>query len=284
MITFEEYSKRMREINRMFMDGNPHSCFADYIAEGIVVNYVDNTVSLNDTDDGVVFLENEHLVYRYKNLKVYSLLKRTPLKNEIGKNIDGNPFTHALKKKYGWTFKITQAEINKYVKKFLSACNSLNPHYDIIVSCPSHSDVNKRFMRVLAKRVHADKIIEDYFKKTEKQYILDFGRDFEQIRKDHPDTYEKVEQQIYADIMKMGKYFEAGKMNKKHLKYIKNIVSLSGKYTEKNALELFGGKRVLVLDDVLSSGATVSECVRVIQQYAPTSIDVITLLSKRYKK
>ena len=39
-----------------------------------------------------------------------------------------------------------------------------------------------------------------------------------------------------------------------------------------------------VLDDTLSTGASVSACVRVINKFEPKRLDVITLLSKKFKK
>lgn len=289
VLDFDEYSHRQKIWNKFNekINGCIHSSFDDYIVEGIVVDRVKRTVKLNDTDEGVVFLENEYLVYKYRNLKVYSILKRTPYIDDRNKNVDGNPFTYALKGKYGWKFDISDAEIIKYVKKFLSACNMLDVQYDVIVMCPTHSGINERFMKVVLKRVNAKTLINDYFCKTETDYIQEFCIDHDKIEKDckgdKMEMYE-IEKKIDTALNNMGKYFESGKMDKTYIKYINHIVSLTNKYTESEAYELFNGKRVLVLDDTLSTGSTVSECVKVIQQYEPTVVDVITLLSKKYKK
>ena len=113
VLDFDEYSHRQKIWNKFNekINGCIHSSFDDYIVEGIVVDRVKRTVKLNDTDEGVVFLENEYLVYKYRNLKVYSILKRTPYIDDRNKNVDGNPFTYALKGKYGWKFDISDAEI-----------------------------------------------------------------------------------------------------------------------------------------------------------------------------
>lgn len=260
-----------------------HPSLDNYIAEGIVFDEKKRTVKLNDSDDGVVFLENEHLVYKYGNLKVYSILKRTFLMNERGKNVDGNPFTYALKKKYGWSFDISDSDIIKYVRKFLSACNSLNVEYDIIVMCPTHSGINERFMKIISKQVNAKNTVNDYFCKTKTDYILDFGIDYDKIAKENSDYLrDKIYREIYQSVVNMGEFFESGKMDKKYMKYINGIVSLTNKYTISEALEMFKDKRVLVLDDVMASGSTVSECVRAIQKYEPLVVDVITLLSKKF--
>lgn len=262
-----------------------HESLDDYIAEGIEFDEKRRKVRLNDGGDGVVFLENEHLVYKYRNLRVYSILKRTPLENERGKDVDGNPFTHALKGKYGWKFDISDSDIIKYVKKFFSACNSLDAEYDIVVMCPTHSGINERFMKIVSKRVHAKKTVKDYFCKTKTDYVLEFGIDYDKISEENtPRRRDVIYEEIYKTILDMGDYFESGKMKKEYMKYINSIVSLTNKYTESEAYDMFNGKRVLVLDDVMSTGSTVSECVRAVQLHNPSCIDVITLLSKKFPR
>lgn len=79
----------------------------------------------------------------------------------------------------------------------------------------------------------------------------------------------------------MGTYFEAKKFPKEYLKYIKSVVDVDNKYSVADSNKLFNGKRVLVLDDVFSSGKTVSDCVKCIWDYSPIKVDVITLLSRK---
>jgi predicted amidophosphoribosyltransferase len=42
-------------------------------------------------------------------------------------------------------------------------------------------------------------------------------------------------------------------------------------------LELIAGRRVLLIDDVLTTGATVSECARVLLEGGARSVGVLTL-------
>lgn len=41
--------------------------------------------------------------------------------------------------------------------------------------------------------------------------------------------------------------------------------------------DLIAGKRVLLIDDVLTTGATLGECVRVLRQSGAAGVDVVTL-------
>ena len=104
----------------------------------------------------------------------------------------------------------------------------------------------------------------------------------QQSRSEFFSQLDAAQREIYQSVVNMGEFFESGKMDKKYMKYINGIVSLTNKYTISEALEMFKDKRVLVLDDVMASGSTVSECVRAIQKYEPLVVDVITLLSKKF--
>lgn len=80
-----------------------------------------------------------------------------------------------------------------------------------------------------------------------------------------------------------GNYFKASQMDKEYIRFIRRIVTPNNKYTLEKASELIRGKRVLVLDDTLSTGVTISSCVENIQRYGPSKLQVITLLSKKMK-
>lgn len=75
--------------------------------------------------------------------------------------------------------------------------------------------------------------------------------------------------------------FEAKKFPKEYLKYVNNVVDMNNEYSYQDSIRLFKGKRVLVLDDVFSTGKTISDCVRCIESFGPAKVDVITLLSRK---
>jgi len=270
--TFEEYTQN-----------------CELLDEGIIPNYIDKTVKLTmDNDDGIDFSENKYIKYRdYKSgLTVFSIFRRTPLPDPyFDKDMDGNPFIYALKDINGWTFDITDVEAKQYIRKFLSICQSIEQKYDVIVMAPSNNGLNRRFMSIIYKIVNAKIKIEDYFFKLKTSDVL-MNLDSDLLKKDFPDSYkrENIQKEIKKSLMSMGNDFESKKFPKEYLKYIKSVVDMNNQYDYQDSFDLFNSKNVLVLDDVFSSGKTVSDCVKMIREFEPSKIDVITLLSKKMKK
>lgn len=258
------------------------------IFEGIVPNFVKKTVKLTmDNNFGVDFSEKKYLKYKRNGLTVYSIFKRTELPGYGSKtrNDDGNPFIWALKQIDGWSFDFSDDDAKKYIRRFLEVCHSIDKKYDVIVMAPSKNKVNERFMDIIYGIVGADKKIKDYFLKVETSDIM-YNLDTELINKDFSNEYSKeaLEKEMLRKLRTMGKFFEAKKFNKDYLKYIKSIVTVSGDYSVSDSSKLFKDKNVLVLDDVFASGKTVSDCVKCINDFEPKKVDVITLLSARFKK
>lgn len=252
----------------------------DFIIEGININDKSKTVSLTDKhSSGVDFnLVNSPIYYNVDGIDVISIFKRTKL-NVNNVERDGNPFIYALKEKYGWTFDISDKEIIKYIRRFLSVCNKIKSHYDVVIAVPSKSIINEKFLNVIYNKVDAELKIKDYFTKLIKEEIIDQDYiNIEKIKQDYKDKYSDVIDDILTSFKKMKtEYFEAKYINKNYLKYIKYIGnSDTGSYFDK-----FNNKDILILDAILSSGETISQCVKNIKEtFSPKSITVITLLSK----
>ena len=257
----------------------------ELLNEGIIPNYIKKTVKLTmDNNDGVDFSEDSYIKFKANGLKVYSIFKRTPLPDfRTGENDDdGNPFICALKGIDGWRFDATNAEIAQYIRRFLSICHTIDQKYDIIVMAPSKSGINKMFMKVIYSIVGATVKIEDYFLKVKTSEIL-YNLNTDMIEHDYPNesSQEHMEKEMKRALGKMGIYFEVKKFPKEYLKYIKSVVDVNNKYSVADSNNLFNGKKVLVLDDVFSSGKTVSDCAKCIWDYSPSKVDVITLLSRK---
>lgn len=268
-----------------------------FLLEGLVVDEYKKTVRLTDeTDDGIDFSNKRYIHYKYRlddNLvNVISIFKRTALEGEL-RDIDGNPFIYALKEKDGWKFDITDEQIIHYIRRFLEICNTIDKKYDTIVVVPSSHDINARFMKVIAERVEAKDCIADMFMKSTKQSALE-SIELDEIWEYCEDKYpansvqynaDRIVREIKRAFQKMdGKYFEAKKVPKEYIRFIKEIVSYREGFSVKDAYDKLAGKSVLVLDDTISTGASISACVRTINTFGPKKLDVITLLSKKFKK
>ena len=252
-----------------------------YIVEGININSNDKTISLTDEHDkGVDFsLVNNPVYDKYKDFDVISIFKRIKLVDDTNTERDGNPFIYALKEKKGWTFDITNDEIFRYIKRFLEICKKINNTYDTIVITPSSTNINERFMKVISKQVQAENIVREFLVKIKKEEIIDDNLiDKEQITKDYPNNYNEVITKISRSFRRMeGADFEAKHMDKKYLKYVKYI----GVNNDLNIRPMIDGKDILVLDDTISSGTTVSQCIDgITSNFTPKSITIVTLLSK----
>lgn len=270
MKNIDEYINRF--IDNHFID--------DIIIEGLDIDEQQKLVSLTDKHNKGIDFEIEKSIYtKINDINVYSIFKRTKLKTDKGFARDGNPFIYALKNINGWKFNISDAEIFTYCRKFINQCEKIDKNYDTIIIVPSGSHLNERFMKTLSKIIKSKNNIKDFFYKVEKEYAYD-SRNLTKIRQDYKDKYIQVLEDIDKGFNKMkGKWFEAKYINKKYLKYIECIISNNNDYELFDCLEYIMGKNILVLDDTISSGETVSRCVKAIQSYSPNKVDVITLLS-----
>lgn len=248
----------------------------NFIVEGLIVNDRNHTVTLTDNHNkGVDFSLIKNPVYDiFNGINVISISKRTFLKDyEKDKNIDGNPFIYALKNKFGWKFDIDDKTIIKYCRRFLEICDKINSNYDTIIMVPSKSSINERFMDVIYKKVNAkNKITQNFYKVDLDEVTIEYDK----IENDFSNSDEVIEF-IREGFRKMNNEFEAKFIDKKYLKYIKYL----GNHNPEEFRNKIDGKDILILDDIMSSGTTVSQCVENIQNtFNAKSITVITLLSK----
>lgn len=273
-----------------------------FIIEGLIIDRPHKKVRLTDEHDkGIDFNNEKYLSYKHRFngmlIDVISIFKRTDLQVKY-EDLDGNPFIYALKNQNNnpneWRFDITDEEVYRYIRRFLTICKSIDKEYDTIIMVPSSHSINRRFMDVIFKQVKATNKVEDMFYKTRKVDAYN-SRDLAAIEKyalkkcNHNymtamNLEEKIIDRIEDCFDSMsGNYFKASQMDKEYIRFIRRIVTPNNKYTLEKASELIRGKRVLVLDDTLSTGVTISSCVENIQRYGPSKLQVITLLSKKMK-
>lgn len=273
--------KSLQQILKESYNNSNTNEFDSYIIEGLNIDPISKTVSLTDThNNGVDFsLVNNPVYSKYKEYDVISIFKRTKLYDIDNQQRDGNPFIYALKNKNGWKFNITNEEINKYIRRFLTICKKINLQYDTIIITPSSSDLNEKFMKVISNQIKSKDVLNEFFVKLSIEEIIDDDLiDKEQIQHDYPNEFNKVIAEIHRSFRRMkGTSFEAKMMNKKYLKYIKYISSNN----DEDVRSKIDDKDILILDDTISSGETISQCINgVLSNFVPKSITIITLLSK----
>jgi len=71
--------------------------------------------------------------------------------------------------------------------------------------------------------------------------------------------------------------FEMKKLYKPHLKFVKNFIQLKD---VSDAIELINQKRVLVVDDVLSTGVTIHEMLRQVKELEPEHAAALTIFKR----
>ena len=273
--------KSLQEMLKESFEKSYTNDFDNYIVEGLNIDVDNKTVSLTDNhNSGIDFsLVNNPVYDKHNGYDVISIFKRTPLTDINNTRRDGNPFIYALKNKNGWKFNITTSEITKYIRRFLNICKKINNKYDTIIITPSASELNEKFMKTISRQVDANNIINEYFVKLSKEEIIDDDLiDIERIRNDYGSSFNKVMSEIHRSFRRMkGETFEAKYVKKEYLKYIKYIETNG----DDNIRKYIDDKDILLLDDTISSGETVSQCINgILSNFIPKSITIITLLSK----
>lgn len=281
--------RHLQMLFEMFMHDNENVMY-----EGLVVNNKNRTISLTDEHNkGIdLSLENSPIEYKLNGIDVISIFKRTPLK-AYEKDVDGNPFIYALKGERNWKFDMSETDVIKYMKRFLQVCSKIKNRYDTIITVPSQSWINKRFMDVIAEQVKAKYKITDYFDKCDIDVAYN-SIDEEEIRKyakminpRNPEAeiisiWNKLERCFGRMEKEHKKFFTAKLVDKDLLRFIKNPISTKTSNVGECA-EYFNDKDVLILDDILASGTTLSFCAQnILDTYSPKSVTAITLLSKKF--
>lgn len=243
----------------------------DTIIEGININNSKKIVSYDDShqknvDTSTILNPTTSYV---KGYPVISIFKR----NKKYDKLDGNPLVYALKDIFGW--KISDQDIIKLLKQFIRISEKIEPKYDTIISIPSSNKLNKLFLERINKIIKCDVEIKDQI--FTKMYI--------------EDVLENIDFSIMSDIESNamnyafsemeGEYFKFKTIPVDLRKYIKKIWAGFYSSGQLHAAQHINGKDILVLDDTIASGQTISSfCDAIIENYTPRSITIITLFSK----
>ena len=235
----------------------------NFIFEGIdvdkdnrIVYYNPNHQNLVDTSD------NGFTTKEINGIKTYMLFKRK--KDLLRKVSDGNPLVYALKSKNGWSIpEKDKSLIFKIIDEIVLGIKK----YDTIILVPSSTPLITQF----SKFIKHDRILDKCLFKRTKDEILD----------DLPfmNFTDKEIELFNTSLDKMkGAYFEAKHFpkNKKLIeKFETNMFKIHGGFNKE-----INNKSILVVDDVISSGSTLSKCTEaILESYFPKNVEQLSLFS-----
>jgi hypothetical protein len=205
------------------------------------------------------------------NAEIYSLLNyvSSETSTKILKSLKGKGPAKINEKQFEIFMKQVREAAAKAVKR-------VNP--DVIISPKSSSEFLNAFVDEVKASAPTAKLLTNQFVKK----VLDAENveplintkhpDWEKFEKTHPKEVEKLKKSLKT-VIKDGE-LELKKFYKPYLKFIKNFVELKDAY---DVLEEVMGKNVLVVDDILSSGTTMAEMIRQLEEFEPSKIAGLTL-------
>lgn len=251
----------------------------DFLVEGI--NVVGKKVYLTTEHDDGIKLVNEPTITKMGNIELISIFRRTPLKLDTGNSVDGNPAIHALKKNYNYELVVDENLIS-FIKEFIGNTKQIQKEFDVLIVVPSSNHLNKEFMKRLQKYLDFKLVIEDLFVKTSKEEAWDSLK-FDKIDSENSEkNANEIKKKISSYFKNMkGDWFQAGKFkDKKLLKYVDTFVSVNNDYSYEDVTNLLTNKKVLILDDTVSSGLTLSYCAEfIIDECGCKDVTCISLFS-----
>ncbi len=147
---------------------------------------------------------------------------------------------------------------------------------DTIVAPTSSSVILTDLLDILSKKNPSLTILNKTFKKNKPEDI--------QIDYDHPKITPKIiaylEKQLA--IAKKAGYFEMKAIKASMFrKFIKNIMKLNKDISLRNHVE---DKRVLLIDDILASGNTITDMMSHLELYAPSELMILTIFKSNSMK
>lgn len=281
--------------------------YKNVLNEGIDVDNIAHTVTFNPTHEKLVntsrktnpsankgifsngFTKSDKDAYTngtFNNITVWSIFKRFG----NGTLYDGNPLIYALKGENKWKFSSDENKkkfferVDLIIKKFLKMATP-----DTIIVLPSSNKLNQQFAEMFVANSNC-KIINDVLLKITVNDVIDcvyeedsefrifYGADFDA-------KYNELVNTINRNIRK-NKLNSDSIIFKRHWITDDEMRNVIDRTMVLNCLSYgddINNKKVLLVDDIISRGASIREAIKVLkQQYDPLKIDVITLLSKRY--
>ena len=267
-----------------------------FLKEGIdIINFHKKRISLTDKHEEVV---NTSLIlnptyWKLGKYDVVSIFKRENFKTITGRNIDGNPVIYALKGNYGWSW-ANEDDIKLLMQKFATICKKINQTFDVLIKAPSDSMLlNKTMLDAVIPIIRHSVLIKDYFYKIHIEDAYDCI-DSKRILSDcngNENEAEIIFKRISRGIKRLDqngekpRYISSKNISKEYVKYVRLVTTEYNKYSFEQIVNMIDGKNILIIDDSISTGVTVSQCVQnIVETYNPKSVVILTMFSPLSQK
>ena len=283
-------------------------CINEVIKRDILSTEDTNKFLLNegiDIKDRVIYLNDKHerivdtsvisnpTYWKLGKYDVVSIFKREHFQTMDGKNLDGNPLVYALKGKYKWKW-ANEGDMKILMQKFVTICKKINQHFDVIIKAPSDNRLlNETMLDFLIPNIRHNLLVKDFFFKIniedavhcvdEKTILSDCNNNEQEAN--------IIKKAIYRGIYledENGKeplFISSKNIPKQYVKYVRLVTTKYNKYTFEQVVNMIDGKNILIIDDSISSGQTVSQCVdSIVGTYKPKNVVILTMFSPTSQK
>ena len=178
-------------------------------------------------------------------------------------------------------------QITHLLTGVIGACKKLMTDLDpdVILYPKSSSPLLKRFVDMLHKAypkvmVTDEAFVKKMLKAEDEAGLLNTEHpDWKKFAEKYPDTVIELKKSIKRHI-KDG-VLELKHFYKQHAKFLKNFIEMKD---ASNTLDQVIEKRILVVDDILSSGSTMLEMFRQLREFEPESISGLTIFKRTSQK
>ena len=232
--------------------------------EGVDIDLSTKTVKLTDKHEKGVntsIQDNPTITDR-----AISVFKRN--KNSEGSS-DGNPLVHALKNRNNWN--ISNEDREEIMNRVSKILKKVEYDFDVVILAPSSSGFLKEFSDIVHETFRVP-IFDSCFSKRTTSEIYD--------TMDWTIFTEEERTRIQTSFKQMGEYFESKKFPKDTalIQKMENSIVKLDPYL--SGVEI-NNKKILILDDILSSGMTLSHCAKILKEsYFPESVFNLVLFGE----
>lgn len=180
-------------------------------------------------------------------------------------------------------YEVKNRQLDDLLTGVVGACKQIIAHLDpqVILYPKSSSPLVKKFADMLHKAYPKIEIADEAFVKKilqagdEEAMINTQHPDWKKFASENPDAVDELKKSLKRHI-KDGN-LELKKLYKPYVKFIKNFVEMKDASA---TLDHVIGKRIIVIDDILSSGSTMLEMFRQLREFEPEAISGLTIFKR----